>query len=798
MKNKFKFFLYFCVVFLITFTKAQSNDLEFEAKNINTISDDIVIATDDVIITDSLGNKIFADQLEIDYNKKIYTIFDNVVYKDLINLITIKSNKIIFDQNKNNLLSVGSTQINKKNEYSIKSNDIFFDKDKNFISSNNESQIVDMNENKINVEKFEIYLNKNQFIGVNSTLIDKTLNSYFIKKLFYDFKEQKIYGKDININHNNDSLSSKRHLPRAKSRTLIIENDNLFLNKSVYTNCKKRDGCPPWLIEAEEINHDKKNKIVNYKNATLKFYDVPVLYFPKFFHPDPTVKRQSGFLTPKFSAQNNNSYLNLPYFVAISKNSDFTFSPRFYDNSKNLYQGEYRHITKNTEHIFDLSIKNDNPLLLKSNSTDSHFFYKSLIKTEFDLFDFSQFDIQFQSVSDEKYLKSYNLYSPIIDSQSSLKSTINFTGYTDDLEFLLSSEVYEDLTKTKESDRYEFVTPNFNLTKKLSFDLDGLLELNSLGYNKLYNTNISEKVLVNNLSYKSLNKINKMGFVNNYEFTLKNFNADSKHSSKFKNKNENNLQGLFQFNSKIPMKKYGDKFNSTLTPIFVAKFNPYQNKNISSEDRIVDYANIYSINRLSSNEILEGGESITLGNEFKILSKNDSEIFSLNLATSLRDKENKDLPKNSYLGKKSSNIAGESNLKINEFVDLNYNFLADNNLGSFNYHKLKSNFKINNFVTSFEFIEENNDIGNDSFISNETSYAFDENKNLLFRTRKNKKTNLTEYYDLIYQYKMDCLTAGIEYRKTYYSDGALEPKESLFFSFTIMPFNNKVDLPGIN
>ena len=137
-------------------------------------------------------------------------------------------------------------------------------------------------------------------------------------------------------------------------------------------------------------------------------------------------------------------------------------------------------------------------------------------------------------------------------------------------------------------------------------------------------------------------------------------------------------------------------------------------------------------------------------------------------------------------------------MKINRFIDLNYNFLADNNLGNFNYHKIKSNFKINNFVTSFEFLEENNDIGNDSFIANETSLAIDDNKNLLFRTRKNKKTNLTEYYDLIYQYKMDCLTAGLEYKKTYYSDGALEPKESIFFSITIMPFENKVDLPGIN
>ena len=40
--------------------------------------------------------------------------------------------------------------------------------------------------------------------------------------------------------------------------------------------------------------------------------------------------------------------------------------------------------------------------------------------------------------------------------------------------------------------------------------------------------------------------------------------------------------------------------------------------------------------------------------------------------------------------------------------------------------------------------------------------------NLLFETRQNRKINLTEYYNLIYEYKNDCLVAGITYKKTYY------------------------------
>ena len=54
-------------------------------------------------------------------------------------------------------------------------------------------------------------------------------------------------------------------------------------------------------------------------------------------------------------------------------------------------------------------------------------------------------------------------------------------------------------------------------------------------------------------------------------------------------------------------------------------------------------------------------------------------------------------------------------LSTNKFYELNYNFLSDNNIGEFNYHKIISKFKINNFVSSFEFLEQNNLIGSESY-----------------------------------------------------------------------------------
>ena len=72
-------------------------------------------------------------------------------------------------------------------------------------------------------------------------------------------------------------------------------------------------------------------------------------------------------------------------------------------------------------------------------------------------------------------------------------------------------------------------------------------------------------------------------------------------------------------------------------------------------------------------------------------------------------------------------------------------------------------------------------------IENISTYAFNEENNISFGTRRNRKLNLTEYYNLLYEYKNDCLTAGVQYRKNYYNDDDIKPVEELFFTITIVP-----------
>ena len=142
------------------------------------------------------------------------------------------------------------------------------------------------------------------------------------------------------------------------------------------------------------------------------------------------------------------------------------------------------------------------------------------------------------------------------------------------------------------------------------------------------------------------------------------------------------------------------------------------------------------------------------------------------------------------MNNKVSNLFGDVKLNANQYLDFEYNFALDDNFKTLNYNMIKSTFSINNFVTSFEFLEENNTMGSTSYLSNETSLALDNNSKILFRERRNKETDLKEFYNIIYQYENDCLVASLEYNKDYYTDRDLKPNEELFFSLTIIPFGS--------
>jgi LPS-assembly protein len=756
MKNKFKLNILVVVIFFLFTAISIAEDFIFNTSEINITEKGKIIEASDGTVTTPDGNLIIkADKFYYDKEKLILEASKNVEVDDRTNEILIKSNFILYN--------------NKQR----------------FISSNKKSTIEDNLGNIFFLDDF-LYTLDDKLIKLGKTKIrDTEKNHYKLEKAFINLKSKKLLGKDISIDFSNKSFQ-KNNQPRLKGVSIISNENKSVISKGVFTTCKKNDSCPPWQMSAKKIIHDKEKKMVFYKKAWLKIYDTPVFYFPKFFHPDPTVKRQSGFLMPTIiSSSGLGTSLNAPYYHVVGINRDFTLNPRFYSKNKLLLQSEFRDVGKNSKSVFDFSFLSE-----KNKPFKSHFF--SSIKKSINFFNFEESDLSLnlQHTSNDNYLKSYKLKSPLIENDTLMHSYLELNSYNDDISLTSSIEIYEDLNKP-DKDRYEFIYPNFNLLKefKNNFNLDGIFSLNSYGYAKTHDTNINERTIVNDFVFKSIPKISERGFRNAYTYLLKNSNSNASNSKNFKEGTDNKIDLLFEYNSSYPLIKQSERFNTTLGPLMTFKYSPNNSKNMTDDDKRLDINNIFGFNRLGTSTSVEGGMSFTYGLNYSKSDKSDNEVFGAKIANIFRPEEDKNLPKKSGLNNKTSDIVGQINLNPNKNFKINYDFAVKENLADTSYELWGTELKINNLISTFEYLNENDSGVNSSYLTNTSKISNNDNsKSIGFNTRVNKETNVTEFYNLIYEYRNDCLVAALEYNKDYYSDGELKPEENIFFKLTIIPF----------
>ncbi|MEZ5922105.1 MAG: LPS assembly protein LptD [Parvularculaceae bacterium] len=130
------------------------------------------------------------------------------------------------------------------------------------------------------------------------------------------------------------------------------------LRDAVYTACNvcKANGeakTPTWRIRALRVTRDEERKVVRFYHAFLELKGIPILYTPFAQAPDPSVERQSGFLTPQIGASSRLGFnLELPYYLAISNHQDATFSPKYTSTDGVLWQGEYRRRDDHAYQVF--------------------------------------------------------------------------------------------------------------------------------------------------------------------------------------------------------------------------------------------------------------------------------------------------------------------------------------------------------------------------------------------------------------------------------------------------------------
>ena len=774
----------FLIIFFLNPSISLSDDIKFQSEKIDikkngnevfAFKSKTLIPEDDITIT--------SDKVRYLKKENILIFTENVIFYDNLNNITIISDKINYDRKINLINSEGPTKFNLTN-YKIKSSNVFFDRNEQLIYGNEDTILKDKDGNIIKLKnKFNLNVEKEVAQASNSIILDKDGNKYIFEDLAINLKTNEIAGKEIKIDFKNTYFGNEENDPLLKGKSSYSNENELKVYKAVFSTCNTiNKSCRGWELNAEEFKHDKQKKVFEYKNSWLKILDFKVFYLPYFNHPDPSVKRKSGFLTPSYGSSDSlGTQINFPYFKVLSDDKDITFNPRYYADKSFLLQNEYRQALENSNVISDFSF------LVGDAGTKGHFFYNQIGKIDENL----SYKLNLKNVKGDNFLKTHKLKnsSPIITNDSVLVSNVDLNWIFDDSDLNTSFRIYEDLSRNYH-DRYQYIFPDFNYLKKINIpdSYNGSFNFNSYGYNKLYNTNITETVLTNDFIFSSNEFINSKGIATDYDLLLKNSNNYSQNSSKFNENANYNLFGILKVDTSYPLQKKLENYTNFLKPIVSFRYSPNGNTDLSSKDVFLNYNSVFGLNRIGESSQVEGGESLSLGLEFKRTDNSGLDILDFRFANVIKNNENYKMPAKSKLNKKRSDIFGNFNFRPSNNLKLEYYFSYDKDLKYSNRDQLGIDFSVNNFLTNISYYSVHNDLPEQESIKNTNTFKLDNENIFMFEISKDLKDNFTQYYDLTYKYETDCLSLNLNFNKSFFRDGSLEPNQSISFLLKIIPF----------
>ncbi len=178
------------------------------------------------------------------------------------------------------------------------------------------------------------------------------------------------------------------------------------LSRAVYTTCNlcaaDPEKPPLWQIRARSAVQDTENKRIEYRDAVLDVFGVPVAGFPYFFHADPSAKRASGFLIPSFGQSKHlGVFLTTPYYIVLDEQSDATLSPTF--NSQNYFgmNSQYRRAFNDGRLVVDVGIGYDRGGLEGDVFANGRFNYDDNWRWGFDI----------QRATSAQFLRDYRINS---------------------------------------------------------------------------------------------------------------------------------------------------------------------------------------------------------------------------------------------------------------------------------------------------------------------------------------------------------------------------------------------------
>jgi LPS-assembly protein len=733
-------------------------------------------------------------------------------------IYTFSANKLTYSQDDNIIEATGNVVAKNQEGKQISSDKIIYNKKTQQLSTFGNSKFIDEKGGTLFAESFEYNLEK-KIISAEKKVkfIDKEKNTYYFSKLNADDKFDEIIGFDINADLNKQNLKSGDKFnefiePRFSGKSASIKNNITIVKDARFTTCKKTnetDGCAYWNLNAGELIHDKEQKKITYKNASLDLNNVPVLYLPYFAHPDPTVKRESGFLPPTLANLGGDigSTMKIPYFYPVSQSADFTISPVYYFKQHPLLLGEYREKFKNG----DISLEGGFTQGYKEVTTTKtdgsrHHLYGNLNLIFSDkILDQTILNAKVQQVNNPTYLRVNKINSTndgfkknlIKEDDTKLTNEINLNSFGKTENLNIKAATYRDISVTKNSDQYSYLLPELSYSKYNLFN-DNNLTLNSIFKSQNTSTNQNKSTFINNLDYST------QDFYNNnlgigYKFLTKINNINYYSDYKTPNQNLNSqINPVVGFDTSLPFAKINKDTEQYIIPRILTRYAPGKMTNATTNDTTLNTDNIFSMNRMNSDELIEKDLSFNLGADWiwqeKKTNNKEPEKATISVGQVLKLNKDLDMPTKSSLQKSNSDIVSKINYLSPKNFDVTLKSTFDNQLNHVYYNDFTFKKNFTSSEVNFNFYEKNSHIGNERYAkANLTSYITDSTK-LKIESDRNLKTDLTNSHKLGIENENECIKYGFYLKKNYSSDKDLKPATSVYFGVTLLPFGENYQI----
>ena len=732
--------------------------------------------------------------------------------KDVYNFA---ADKITYSQD-NNIIEAAGNVVAKNNEgKQITSDKIIYNKSKQQLSTFGKSTLTDGKIGTLSAERFEYNLDKQSIIADGKVkFVDKDKNTYYFSKLNSDDKFNEIVGTDINAELNKDLLKSGDKFnefiePRFSGKSATLKNNITIVQDAQFTTCKRTneaEGCAYWNLKAGQLIHDKEQKKLTYKNVSLDLNSIPVIYVPYFSHPDPTVKRREGFLAPSFSSPGGEigPTIKIPYFYPLSESADFTVSPVYYFKQNPLLLGEYRERFKNGDLVIEGGYTQGYQKVTSTQTDGSrnHLYGNINLNFKDKILDESQFSTKIQRVNDPTYLRVNKINSTsdgfkknlVRENETKLTNEVSLNSYGTNETLNLKAAAYQNITTIKKSDQYEYLAPEI-IYSKYNFLNNNNLNLNSSFRSLNTNTNQNKTSFINNLDHSTSESYNSnLGIGYKFLTKINNINYYADHKSPNEDLN-GQINPVVALDTSLPLAKISKESEQYIIPRILTRYAPGKMQNAKSNDITLNTDNLFSINRMNSDELIEKDFSLNLGFDWlwkeKNLNQTKPREASFSVGQVVKFNNDLDMPTKSSLQNKNSDLV----TKVTYLNPGNFDFTMKNTLDNSLNHAYYNDVTLKTFLkqgeVNFNFYEKNSHIGSERYAKANLSSFITDSTKIKIETDRNLKTDMTNSHKLGIENENECIRYGIYFQKNFASDKDLKPATSVFFGVTLLPFGDK-------